>query len=459
MTEKNLPPAPAFWKLIGPSFIFLGLSLGSGELIMWPYLTSNYGMGIIWGALLGITFQFFMNMEIVRYALVYGESVFVGFWKLWRYWTIWFILSTFVAWGLPGFSAAGSQILNQMYGIGNETLVAICLLLLTGVILSIGKTLYRTMEVFQKVIILGGTPFVMLLVFLLTKGSDWQQVAWGVVGKGDGYWFFPAGVSLMSFLGAFAYAGAGGNLNLAQSFYAKEKGYGMGHFADKIKGLFNKDSSQAVRIEGTAFSPTKQNFLEFGRWWRAVNLEHFLVFWLLGLITIILMSVMAFSMVHGTGSFTQGISFLFAETQMISQKTFPLLGTLFLIIVFLTLYSTQLGVLESTSRIISENAFLLFKDKDQKVNLSKGFYFALWGQIAFGIIVLLLGFKEPKFLLTLAAVINAVCMFIHLGLTYFLNYKVMPKELRPALYRRAVLFIAFIFFGVFSFLTFLQGLK
>jgi len=458
MEKKDLPKAPSFWKILGPSFIFLGLSLGSGELILWPFLAANYGLGILWGALLGITFQFFMNMEIERYALVFGESIFVGFGKLWRGWPAWFIVSTFVAWGLPGFSAAGSQILNQMIGIGNETLVAIVLLLLVGIILSVGKTLYRTMEIFQKTVILLGIPFILLLVFLLTRVSDWQTTIIGLAGVGVGYRFLPAGISLMSFLGAFAYAGAGGNLNLAQGYYIKEKGYGMGHFAQKIKSLFAKGNTK-VKLEGQTFPQTAANLKEFKKWWRVVNLEHFFVFWFLGLLTIVLLAVLAYCLVYHLGGSTQGISFLFIEAKLIGQKIAPLFGFLFLLVGFLMLYSTQVAVLESTSRIISENFFLLFKEKMQKVNLSKGFYLALWGQIIFGIAILLLGFREPRFLLTLAAVINAFCMFVHLGLTYFLNRQTLPQVLRPALYRQAVLFLAFVFFGVFSFLTFWQGIR
>ncbi|MBU2577779.1 Nramp family divalent metal transporter [Patescibacteria group bacterium] len=460
METKELPKAPSFLKTIGPSFIFLGLSLGSGELILWPYLAANYGLGILWGALLGITFQFIMNMEIERYALIHGESVFVGFWKLWRYWTIWFIFSTFIAWGLPGFSAAGSQLLNQIFGLGNQTAVAVALLLLTGLILSIGKTLYRTMEVLQKSIIIFGTIFISLLVFLLTKITDWQAASLGLIGRGDGYNFLPAGISFMSFLGAFAYAGAGGNLNLAQSYYVKEKGYGMGKYAQKIKSLFSKGDKD-VNLEGVTFENNKINRFEFKKWWKVINLEHFFVFWLLGFLTIVLLSVLSFSLVHGETGVNEGINFLFMEGRIIGQKIAPAFGFVFLLLGFLMLYSTQAGVLESTSRIISENFFLLFKGKggQLKANLSKGFYLALWGQIIFGITVLLLGFKEPRFLLTLAAVINAFCMFVHLGLTYFLNKKTLPVELRPALWRKAILLIAFIFFGVFSYLTLQQGLK
>ena len=79
-----LPPPLPFKKLLGPSFILLGLGLGSGEIILWPYLASNWGLGIAWGAMLGILFQFFINMEIERYSLARGESVFWGLARRWR---------------------------------------------------------------------------------------------------------------------------------------------------------------------------------------------------------------------------------------------------------------------------------------------------------------------------------------------------------------------------------------
>jgi len=457
METKDLPKAPSFWKILGPSFVFLGLSLGSGELIMWPYLTANFGLGIIWGAFLGITFQFFMNMEIERYALVFGESVFVGFRKLWRGWPIWFMFSTFIAWGLPGFSAASSQILSRLFNFKNEALIAVFLLVLVGVILSAGKSLYKTLETFQKTIIFLGIPFIFILCFLLTKFADWQVFLAGIVGRGKGYLFLPEGISLMSFLGAFAYAGAGGNLNLAQSYYIKEKGYGMGKYAAKLKSLFSKEN-QKMRLEGVTFPVNKENLSEFKEWWKIINLEHLVIFWFLGFLTIALLSVLSYSLVYSRGGNLQGIGFFFNEALVIAQRLGKTFGIGFLVLGFFMLYSTQLTVLESTSRMISEN-FLLFSQKSDRkgVNLSGGFYLALWGQIFFGIVILLLGFKEPKSLLTLSAVINAFCMFIHLGLTYRLNRKFLPLQLRLGFFRKSVLLAAFIFFGVFSFLTLRQA--
>lgn len=45
--RKLLPKAPAFRALLGPSFIILGLGLGSGEVVLWPYMANNYGLGIV----------------------------------------------------------------------------------------------------------------------------------------------------------------------------------------------------------------------------------------------------------------------------------------------------------------------------------------------------------------------------------------------------------------------------
>jgi hypothetical protein len=122
----------------------------------------------------------------------------------------------------------------------NEKWVAVGLLIFVGLILTLGKTLYKTMESIQKTIILVGIPFMMVLAFYLVGRSEWQEAMWGLVGKGDGWWFFPTGIAVASFLGAFAYSGAGGNLNLAQSYYVKERVLGWENMLPKSHRFFLK---------------------------------------------------------------------------------------------------------------------------------------------------------------------------------------------------------------------------
>lgn len=451
MKKKDLPEPSELKKIIGPSFILLGLALGSGELILWPFLAASHGLGLIWGALLGITLQFFLNTEIIRYSLVWGESVFVGFKRLWKWWPVWFIVSTFIPWGLPGFSSASAEIISEIFGFSQTKWLGIGLLILTGVILSVGKVLYQTMEYLQRTIILVGLPLILILVVLLTGGQDWVDFAQGLVGRGRGYWFFPAGISLGSFLGAFAYSGAGGNLNLSQSYNVKEKGLGMGKYADKIVSPWRKEVTKS-RLAGQSFNLTPLNLNKFKKWWRLVNKEHLIVFWGLGLASIILLSVLAKSLVFGQVD-VQGINFLYQEGVVIKQRLFPAVGTIFLAVATLMLYATQLGVLESSSRIISENFILIGWKEGQKANPSKWFYFALWGQIGVGIITLLLGVSEPRFLLTLSAILNALAMTVLFPLIWFLNKKRLDKKLQPTIVRQIVILLGFLFFAVFSGVT------
>src|SRR3989338_4009924 len=135
--QKPFPEPIPFKKLLGPSFIILALGLGSGEVILWPYLSSNYGLGIIWGALLGLTFQFFINMEIERYALAKGESVFVGLNRLFKWSAGWFIFSTFLGFGLPGIIAASAKVLAFTFGVADFKWLAVFLLVFIGLILSL----------------------------------------------------------------------------------------------------------------------------------------------------------------------------------------------------------------------------------------------------------------------------------------------------------------------------------
>lgn len=447
--KKIFPRALPLGKLLGPSFILLGLGLGSGEIILWPSLTSNYGMGIIWGALVGITLQFFMNMEIERYALARGESVFVGFARKNKWIPYWFLLSTFIPWIWPGIAAASAKFIGNVLGMTDITYISISFLIMMGLILSFGPVLYKTVESFQKVIIAIGVPSIFILSLLFAKGVDWSATINGIFGIGKDYWLLPEGMPMASFLAALAYAGAGGNLNLAQSFYAKDKGYGMGKYAGRITSLFT-GNHEDVSITGFTFDQTKENIKQFNLWWKNINIEHFLVFWLTGSITIVLLGLLAYSTTFGTTYDTSGVEFVLAEAAAIGKAFFPALGTFFLLVTGLTLFGTQLTIYDATSRILSENLVLAQYQNIKEKDIPHIYYIFLWLQIAAGILVFLFGLTEPLQLLIIAAVLNAFAMFVHTGLTFWLNMTSLEEKLKPSSMRMLAMAIAFIFYGGFS---------
>ena len=446
MIETNLPSPPPLRKTLGPSFILLGLALGSGELLLWPYLAATYGLGLLWGAALGVSLQFILNTEAMRYTLAWGESVFVGFRKISTLIPLWFVFSTAIPWSIPGFSSASASIVHTLVPFIPEKFAAIALLASAGLLLSLGSSLYQTMERFQKAIILVGLPFLLLLTALLTSTQDWLTAGAGLIGFGDNWWLFPPGVAIASFLGAFAYAGAGGNLNLAQSYYIKEKGFGMGKHMGKISSLFSK-KKEKVSIVGHHFSDSKTNRSLWRRWWKLVNQEHAIVFWGLGLFSIIMLSVLAYSTTYGQAP-TQGIGFLFSQADVIGNQTIPLFRVLFLVVGASMLFATQVGVLESSSRIISENLLLMTEKKKIRLDPADWFYISLWIQIGVGMLIYLFGIQEPRLLITVSAILNAAAMMVSFALLLVLNKRHLLPAFQPSIGRSIVLAVAVvIFFG------------
>ena len=88
---RDLPEPISWKKMIGPSIMLAGLALGSGEFVMWPYITYKSGFIFFWACILGVITQFFLNMEIERYTLATGESAITGFCRLNRHWA-WVLL-------------------------------------------------------------------------------------------------------------------------------------------------------------------------------------------------------------------------------------------------------------------------------------------------------------------------------------------------------------------------------
>lgn len=454
MEKNKLPNPPRLRDAIGPSIILLGLGLGSGELILWPYLVSKFGLGIIWAAVVGITAQFFINMEIERYSLLCGESIFAGFSRISKKLPYWFIFSTFIAWMWPGIIATSAKIFATSLGIERFDYLAIAFLILIGLILTLGPTLYKTVESFQKYLIFVGVPLIALITFLVAKNSDYSALSKGIIGIGEGYKFLPKDIPLFTFLGALAYSGAGGNLNLAQSFYIKEKGYGMCAGMVGISSIILKKASKISIFGQRADFEDKENMSRFKKWWILTNAEHFIVFLFTGGVTILLLALLAYASTKGNSAY-QGVDFLIHESKVIAGIISPYFGSLFITIVGLMLFGTQLTVMDSTSRIISENIVII----REKLNLTKTYYTVLWLQILASIIIFLTGYSDPVSLVVTGAVINAFAMVVHIAMTFILNRKILPKNYQASTLRKTILLAVWLFFVILGLFAIVEAIK
>ncbi|HTN77336.1 MAG TPA: Nramp family divalent metal transporter, partial [Pirellulaceae bacterium] len=100
--HDELPPAPAIkWNItaiIGPGLMMAGAAIGGGEWLTGPRNTAQYGGTLMWLAGLSILFQVVYNLEVMRYAMYCGESIFVGFFRMLpgpKFWTVVYLFIDF----------------------------------------------------------------------------------------------------------------------------------------------------------------------------------------------------------------------------------------------------------------------------------------------------------------------------------------------------------------------------
>ncbi|MGD8240739.1 MAG: Nramp family divalent metal transporter, partial [Armatimonadota bacterium] len=103
-----------FWRLAGPGAVLVGLSIGAGEIIVWPRIVAEYGSTMVWAAVLGVFAQLWVNIEIGRYTLATGESAYAGLCRVWRGFAYVFIVLNLAAWLLPGWARASGGALKAL---------------------------------------------------------------------------------------------------------------------------------------------------------------------------------------------------------------------------------------------------------------------------------------------------------------------------------------------------------
>src|ERR687889_2466143 len=142
---KNLPPLEVrelpeplpLGKLIGASVILLATALGSGELLIWPYITTQAGVGLLWLAFVGFTSQYFLNMEIERYTLATGETAVTGFTRMWRWWGLVFVLLAVLPNTFPGWATSAATMFTYLTGLPESSYEIVATIALLAIALAV----------------------------------------------------------------------------------------------------------------------------------------------------------------------------------------------------------------------------------------------------------------------------------------------------------------------------------
>jgi hypothetical protein len=452
----NLPPMPyrdmpeplPLGKVLGPSVILAGLGVGSGEYIIWPFMTSTVGLGFLWAAVLSVTVQYFLNMEIERYTLATGETAVAGFVRFWKPWGVIFCLFTIIPNMWPGWATSGVTILTFLMGGGDVPLITIGILVASGVALTISPVVYQTLEraQFFKV----GLTLVFLAVAIVAaiSPSAWAELPSVVTHIG---WFPDSAVLPISLiLSGLVFAGAGGVNNLAQSNWIRDKGFGMGVYIPRIVSPITGEE-MAAPATGSMVRQDAENLRRFRGWWAVANKEQLVSFWFICVFSITVFSTLAYSTVFGQKLSGQAnLAFIKAEGEVLKTIVAPWFGTFFWVFGSLSMILVALGTIDYISRIIADVLKTVYLKESQRWTESRIYFLVAWGTIAAGSTILMSGFNQPLLLLVIAACLNGMVMFVYSILLIQLNRRGLPPALRVSGLRLGMLVFATVFYGFFA---------
>lgn len=448
LVVRDLPDPPRhLWRIVGPGIVAAGVGLSSGEFVLWPYIASQAGLTFLWGAVLGVLTQFFLNMEIERYTLATGETALTGFNRFWRHWGL--VLATMVYFAnlWPGWVMSAATLATYIVG-GNPRTIAVCGLVAIGAGLTLAPVVYVALErlIFVKVAAVG--VVVALGVALVVSADTWRALPGGLLGVGQ----VPVDLGFALVLGAVAFAGSGGGQNLCQSNWIRDKGFGMGQYVPRLVSPVTGEPQAAPAVSAFVFEPTPANLARWQRWWRFANVEQLLTFVLVTVVTIVLTSMMAHSTLYGTPGLPQTVAFLRIEGQRLQEIVGPWFGVVFWGIGSFSLFASAMGIADYTSRLaadILKSTYL----RSSEVSESRLYFWLVWGLVGLGSSILLTGMDQPLVLLVISASVGGAMMCLYSALLLVLNRRGLPEPIRVRSYRAAALVWSTGFFGLLAALT------
>jgi len=454
----DLPERSAsFWRLVGPGAVLVGLSIGAGELVVWPWITAKFGAGMVWAAALGVFLQFWVNLEIGRWAVTTGEAPYTGFARAWMGF-IWFLLGIgLVGILLPGWARVSGVALKGLIlgpaGAGADwmwtglTFAAIAVLLFGPPVMY--RTVERTIGFLVAFMTLG-------LVFVALSVGTWEGVA--ELGRGlvnVGHIELDAEFPVSRFFGALVFAGAGGAANLWYAFYLRDKGIGMGARIPELRNPLRTDHGHAHTPDpraGFLFPDTPENQRRFRDWMRFVVLDQALFFWLLNTFTMLLFMFGALCVLRPAGVVPSEGRLIWDEALILAQSVGAPGRYLFLVIGMAALFSTQLVIVDGGARTW---AYILQTTLGVGRRVPQSRLYA-----GFAIAYMALGTASTWFFeqfrvgalgfLFNAALLGGFAMAMYVPLILYLNLSVLPPSARPGPVSILMVSIAAAVYGSFA---------
>ena len=433
----------SFWRLMGPGAVMVGLAVGSGELVLWPWITARFGAVMAWAPLLAVFLQVWINLEIGRWTIATGESALGGLARasvkiMYLFMGFLLVLTTLPGWqrlvaATVRFLIFGSDGPWEEGSIwGTDWLWYLPVTIVIWVLLLGPKRIYDGLEKIVGILVL---VIVVGLIVVAVKIGTMQHVkdmASGVVSV-------PPVIELaedfpfLRFFGALVFAGAGGFGNLFYAYYLRDKGIGMGKrfpmLAVDIRG-----KQERANETGYCFPDTPENKKRFRDWFGFVKYDTWLVFGLTSVVTLFLFMFAALVALYPQEQGFARDNLIWSLSDILGRAMGGFGSYLFLVIALAALFSTVLANVDGGIRMWTDlihRGFPSTKKRWSPGSMYVPLMLGLWtiGFTSFCYFEMS-GVSVLDFFFINAA-INGVAMAIYIPAILYLNLRYLPKSARP----------------------------
>ncbi|MEV5892012.1 Nramp family divalent metal transporter [Nonomuraea fuscirosea] len=463
MPIRKLPDAPPSVHILGPTVFLVALGVGMGESYMWPRLVLLFGPEIRWLFLIGVTLQAVVMLEMARYAMATGESIFSGAARVFKPLMWFFFIVAIAVYIWPGHLSAGAAAFEEITGIP-WVVTAVAGLVLVGVVFTLAKVIYNLLENVLSLLIgalVLGTAVVAAMV------GSWSDVVTTISGMFSFGYLPPEAMSAAWFpviVGACAFAGPSGMQQMWYTLHLRDSGAGMGVHLPKVRGLRHAGEEEEMPSRGFMFDTSDPaEMAKWKGWRRWVTFDALLLFWGITMLVTISFTVIAQSAVRQNPAVRTAIQgddrevALSAMADAVSSAGSSVLGVVFLGFIALIGLNATLGLFDSFSRGQADMSFH-FVPGAKKLGMSKLYGIFLWGVIIFGILILLFGPADgPSGILDTLAFLSTFAMGAYCVTLLLVNNRMLPKPIRPKWWTNliigfgAVFYLGMLFYSLFAY--------
>jgi hypothetical protein len=410
----------------------MALAQGSGELIWWPYMVAKYGLTFLFLLVPACLLQYPLNIEIGRYTLTTGESIFHGFIRLGRGFGIfvWLLMTLSFLW-FGAFASAGGTAMAALTGFpagwsprGQSLFWGYASIAVFVLAITLSRVVYALIEGFMKVvavITVVGLLWACLQPAVLVAIPRFLGGLLGPSGPMPRPWDPTDATKLLT---AVTFAGLGGFWILLYSYWLREKGSGMAAHVGRITGP-RAGKSEPVPTDGWLPADDAQTRVRWNAWRRYLTVDA-LVGICGNLATTLMTCLLAWALLFPQGLLPQDYELAVVQSRFFEVSWGPVGRVIFLIVAAAFLTDTWLATADGVSRMQADIVQTLFP-------ASRRLELRHWYFIFLGLFTVVTGFTmlldAPGPLILISAVIGFAGTVIFPVALYVLNYRVLAAAL------------------------------